>query len=56
MKRLGIPEHYTIIPINRVRVKDPQEVIDFFENYKGRVGLYGMNSAREAIPYNFILK
>lgn len=56
MKRLGIPENYTIISINRVRVKDPQEVIDFFENYKGRVGLYGMNSAREAIPYNFILK
>jgi serine protease Do len=56
MKRLGIPENYTIISINRVRVKDPQEVIDFFEKYKGRASLYGMNSAREAIPYNFILR
>jgi serine protease Do len=56
MRRLGIPENYTIISINRVRVKDPQEVIDFFEKYKGRASLYGMNGAREAIPYNFILK
>ncbi len=56
MKSLGIPENYTIIQINRVRVKDPQEVIDFFETFKGRVSLYGMNSSREVIPYNFILK
>jgi serine protease Do len=56
LQRLGVPENYTIISINRVRVKDPQEVIEFFEKYKGRVALYGMNSAREAIPYNFILK
>jgi serine protease Do len=56
LQKLVIPENYTIISINRVRVKDPQEVIDFFENYKGRVVLYGMNSSREAIPYNFILR
>lgn len=56
MRKLGVPENYTIISINRVRVNDPQEVIEFFEKYKGRVNLYGMNSAREAIPYNFILK
>lgn len=56
MKKLGVPENYTIISINRVRVQDPQEVIDFFEKYKGRVGMYGMNSAKEAIPYNFVLR
>lgn len=56
MKELGVPENYTIISINRVRVKDPQEVIDFFEKYKGRVSLYGMNSSKEALPYNFILR
>lgn len=55
-KELGIPENYTIISINRVRVKDPQEVIDFFEKYKGRVYMYGMNSSREIMPYNFILR
>ncbi len=56
MKKLGVPENYTIISINRVRVNDPQEVIEFFEKYKGRVNLYGMNGAREAIPYNFMLR
>lgn len=55
-KELRVPENYTIISINRVRVKDPQEVIDFFEKYKGRVYMYGMNSSREIIPYNFILR
>lgn len=56
MKRLGIPENYTIISINRVKVNDPEEVIEFFEKYKGRVSLYGMNGAREVIPYNFMLR
>lgn len=56
MQKLGVPENYTIISINRVRVNDPQEVIDFFEKYKGRVNMYGMNGAREAIPYNFMLR
>lgn len=56
MKRLGVPENYTIISINRVKVNDPEDVIEFFEKYKGRVSLYGMNGAREVIPYNFILR
>lgn len=56
MKSLGIPENYTIIQINRVRVKDPQEVIEFFETYKGRVSLYGVTSSKEVIPYNFVLR
>lgn len=56
MKRLGMPENYTIISINRVKVNDPEDVIEFFEKYKGRVSLHGMNGAREVIPYNFMLK
>jgi serine protease Do len=56
LKKLNVPENYTIISINRVRVNDPQDVIDFFEKFKGRVNMYGMNSSREAIPYNFILR
>lgn len=56
MKRLGVPENYTIISINRVKVNDPEDVIEFFEKYKGRVSLYGMNGAREGIPYNFMLR
>lgn len=56
MKSIGVPENYTIMYINRVKVNDPEEVIEFFEKYKGRVSLYGMNGARQEIPYNFMLR
>jgi hypothetical protein len=55
-RKIGIPENYTIISINRKRVKDPQEVIDFFEKYKGRVFLYGMNSSKQEYPLQFYLQ
>lgn len=55
-KRLGIPENYTIISINRQRVKDPQEVIDFFGKYRGRVLLYGINSSKQELPIQFTLQ
>ena len=55
-RRLGLPENYTIVSINRQRVKDPQEVIEFFNQYKGRVYLYGFNSSRQEYPLNFYLK
>jgi len=55
-KKLGIPENYTIISINRQRVKDPQDVIDFFGKYKGRVLLYGITSSKEELPLQFILQ
>ncbi len=55
-KKIGIPENYTIISINRQRVKDPQEVIDFFNNYKGRVILYGVTSSKKELPLSFYLQ
>lgn len=55
-KKIGIPENYTIISINRKRIKDPQEVIEFFEKYKGRVFLYGMNSSKQEYPMQFYLQ
>jgi len=55
-KQLGLPENYTITHINRQRVKDPQDVIDFFGKYKGRVLLYGFNSSRQEVPLSFLLK
>ena len=55
-KKLGIPENYTIISINRQRVKDPQDVIDFFGKYKGRVLLYGITSSKQELPLQFILQ
>jgi S1-C subfamily serine protease len=55
-RRIGLPENYTIISINRQRVKDPKDVSDFFNQYKGRVILYGVNSSRQEMPLSFILQ
>jgi serine protease Do len=55
-KQIGLPENYTITHINRQRVKEPQDVIDFFSKYKGRVLLYGFNSSRQELPLSFLLK
>lgn len=55
-KRLGLPENYTIISINRRQVTSPQEVMDFFHNYKGRVLLYGRSSSRSELPIQFNLQ
>lgn len=55
-KKLGMPENYTIMSINREKVTDPQEVVDFFESYKGRVSLYGVTASRGVLPFNFILR
>jgi S1-C subfamily serine protease len=54
-RRIGLPENYTIISINRQRVKDPKDVSEFFNQYKGRVILYGINSSRQEMPLSFIL-
>lgn len=49
LRQIGIPENFTIVAINRVRVKDPQEVIDFFEKFKGRAYIYGINSSKQQV-------
>ena len=55
-KKLGLPENYTIIQINRQRVKDPEAVIEFFTKYKGKVLLYGINSSKQQLPLSFYLQ
>jgi S1-C subfamily serine protease len=55
-KQIGLPENYTLTHINRQRVKDPQEVIEFFSKYHGRVLLYGFNSSKQELPLSFYLK
>jgi serine protease Do len=55
-KKMGVPENYTLTHINRQRVKDPQEVIDFFNKYKGRILLYGFNSSRQELPISVFLQ
>jgi serine protease Do len=55
-KKLGVQENYTIVYINRQRVKDPQDVIEFFNKYKGRVYMVGINSLKQEVPYSFTLQ
>jgi S1-C subfamily serine protease len=55
-KKAGVPENYTIMAINRQRVRDPQEVIDFFGRYKGRVIIDGITSSKERLPLSFYLQ
>jgi serine protease Do len=56
LSKIGLPENYTIVAINRQRVKDPEEVIDFFTKYKGRVLLQGLTSSKEQLPLEFYLR
>jgi S1-C subfamily serine protease len=56
LKKIGVPENFTIIAINRVRVKDPEEVADFFKKYKGRGALYGINSSRQQVEIPFVVR
>lgn len=55
-KQIGIPENFIIVAINRVRVTDPQEVVDFFQKYKGQGKIYGVNTSRQQIEVPFILR
>jgi S1-C subfamily serine protease len=56
LKSIGVPENFTIIAINRVRVKDPEEVVEFFKKFKGRGALYGVNSSRQQVEIPFIVR
>jgi S1-C subfamily serine protease len=56
LKQIGVPENFTIVAINRVRVKDPQEVIEFFEKYKGRGYIYGINASRQQVEIPFVIR
>jgi S1-C subfamily serine protease len=56
LRNIGVPENFTIIAINRKRVTDPQEVIEFFEKYKGRGYLYGINSSKQQVEIPFVIR
>ena len=56
LRQIGVPENFTIIAINRVRVKDPEEVAEFFQKYKGRGALYGVNSSRQQVEIPFVIR
>ncbi|PGH39704.1 MAG: hypothetical protein CRN43_07495 [Candidatus Nephrothrix sp. EaCA] len=54
--RIGVPENFTIYSINRKRVKDPQEVINFFNVFRGQAVIYGMNSSQQEVPLYFSVR
>ena len=56
LKQIGVPENFTIIAINRARIQDPQEIIDFFEKYKGRGYLYGVTSSKQQVEIPFVIR
>lgn len=56
LKQIGVPENFTIIAINRVRVKEPEDVIEFFEKFKGRGYIYGVNSVKQQVEIPFIIR
>jgi len=56
LKQIGISENFTIIALNRQRVTEPQEVTEFFEKYKGRGYIYGVNSSKQQLEIPFIIR
>ena len=56
LKQIGVPENFTIIAINRERVKEPEEVVNFFEKFKGRGYLYGINSSKQQVEIPFVVR
>jgi S1-C subfamily serine protease len=56
LKRIGVPENFTIIAINRERVKEPEEIVTFFEKFKGRGYLYGINSSKQQVEIPFVVR
>lgn len=55
LSQIGIPENFTITEINRVRVKQPEDVIEFFEKFKGRGYLIGISSSKQRLQIQFAL-
>lgn len=56
LNQIGVPENFTIVFINRVRVADPKEVVDFFEKFKGRASIIGINSSKQQVEIPFVIK
>lgn len=55
-RRIGVTENFTIVEINRERITEPQAVIEFFDKFKGRGYLFGINSSRQRIQIPFIIR
>jgi len=55
-KKMGVPENFTIVALNRIRVKKPEEVVEFFRKFKGQGWIYGMNTSRQQLEIPFSIR
>lgn len=56
LDQIGLTENFVIYSINRQRIESPEEVIEFFEKYKGDGYLYGLNSNKQQLQLRFRLR
>lgn len=56
LRRIGVGENFTFEAINREEMKEPQQVIDFFKNFRGRGIIVGLNSSRQRVQLPFMLR
>lgn len=56
LDQIGLTENFVIYSINRQRIESPEEVIEFFEKYKGEGYLYGLNSSKQQLQLRFRLR
>lgn len=55
LRKVGMTENFTIYSINRTRMRDPQEVINFFNVFRGQGVIYGINSSQQEVPLYFTM-
>jgi serine protease Do len=55
-KRLGVSENFTIERLNNETVSDPEDVIEFFDKYRGRGYITGINTSRQRLQIPFIIR
>jgi serine protease Do len=56
LKRVQFPENFTIIQINRRKVKNPSDVIEFFNSYRGQVYIYGISGSKQELQLQLYLQ
>jgi serine protease Do len=56
LKKIGVSENFTITQLNNERVTKPADVISFFESYRGRGVLIGINTSRQRQQFQFVLR
>jgi Do/DeqQ family serine protease len=56
LKDIGVTENFTIVALNNEPVEDPQDVIEFFDKFRGRGYLIGINNARQRLRIPFMVR